>query len=432
MLALTTKGQTQYLAEEDRDRAMLTYWNARQAGDDTARLMRVEEIADPAPFTPAGSVSEVSQLRIVQQERWLKDAGFALAPPLFAAGTRVLPLGDDNFRVERKRVEALPRFRDAADLVSAQVHTEDREDVTASTSDIAMDENGRLVVDGVAMAMESGGFLQLATLVGFGLGGRYLAQACPPDLRAANVNRQLSLQRERDVVLRTRRAPTGDRQVFATVTPSYAAVDTDEVLATVGEWLTDARAEVRYDGVGVSATALWMPDSIVDLAAGDVFKVGVQLRTDDSGKGRIRLAGVAWRNLCLNLIVIDVGEVEVVALVHRGDRDRIVAQVRDGVEGARASVANFLQAWGHARTVKVDAELRIRQIVAEQKLQPRGAKDRDAVVEALLDAWHAEPGGTVADVANALTRAAHEQPTWPLDFREELERQAARLVYVAR
>lgn len=432
MLALTTSGQTRFLTEEDRDRAMLEFWQARQSGDTTASLRRVEELAVAMPATLPGAVSEVAQLRIVQQEKSLRDAGFALAPPLFAAGTRVLPLGDDNFRIERKRVEALPRFRDAADLVSAQVRTEDREDIKASTSDIAMDEDGRLVVDGVSMAMETGGFLQLATLGGFGIGSRYLAQNCTPDLRAQNVNRQLQMQRERDLVLRTRRSPSGARQVFATVTPSYAAVDTDEVLGTVAAWLTDTRAEVRYDGVGVAATALWMPDSIVDLAAGDVFKVGVQLRTDDSGKGRIRLAGVAWRNLCLNLIVIDVGEVEVVALVHRGDRERIIAQVRDGVEKARGTVAHFLQAWGYARSVKVDAELRIRQIVAEQKLQARGAKDRDAVVEALLDAWHVEPGDTLADVANALTRAAHQQATWPLDFREELERHAARLVLVAR
>ena len=432
MLALTTKGQTQYLAEEDRDRAMLAYWNARQAGDTTAKLMRVEEIAEAAPPTPSGQVSEVARLRVAQQEKWLRDSGFAPAPPLFAAGTRVLPLGDDNFRIERQRVEALPRFRDAADLVSAQVRMENREDVTVRSSAMAMDEDGRLVVDGVAMAMETGSFLQLATLAGFGIGSRYLAQNCPPDLRAHNVNEQLRLQRDRDLVLRTRRAPSGSRQVFATVTPSYSPVDTDEVLATVGEWLTDARAEVRYDGTGVAVTALWMADNVVDLAAGDVFKVGVQLRTDDSGRGRIRLSGVAWRNLCLNLIVVDVGQVEVVALVHRGDRERIVAQVREGVETARASVGNFLEAWGHARTVRVDAEVRIRQLVEEQKLQPRGARERDSVVEAILGAWHAEPGNTVADVANAFTRAAHEQSTWPLDFREELERQAARLVYVSR
>lgn len=432
MLALTVQGKVEYLAEEEKDAAMLRYWNARQSGDATAALRRVEEIAEPAPPTAAGQVSEVAQLRVAQQERWLKDSGFAPAPPLFAAGTRVLPLGDENFRVERKRVEALPRFRDAADLVSAQIRTEDREDVSARSSRIAMDEEGRLVVDGVAMAMEPGSFLQLANLVGFGVGGRYLANHCPAPLRAENVNRQLGLLRERDLVLRTRRAASGSRQVFAAVTPTYSAVDTDEVLGTITEWLTDARAEVRYDGSGIRATGLWMPDTVIDLAAGDVFKAGVQLRTDDVGRGRIRLSGVAWRNLCLNLIVIDVGEVETVALVHRGDRERIVSQVRDGVEQARATVANFLGAWGFARTVKVDAAERIRKLVEEQKLSPRGAKERDAVVDALLGAWQVEPGDSVADVANALTRAAHEQPDWPLDFREELERQAARLVYVPR
>lgn len=55
-----------------------------------------------------------------------------------------------------------------------------------------------------------------------------------------------------------------------------------------------------YDGTGGRATALWMPDQVVDLVAGDLFKVGVRIQTDDTGRGRIRVAGVVWRNRCLN------------------------------------------------------------------------------------------------------------------------------------
>jgi len=178
-----------------------------------------------------------------------------------------------------------------------------------------------------------------------------------------------------------------------------------------------------------------MPDQVQDLAAGDIFKTGVRIETDDTGRGRIRVTGVAFRNMCLNLIIIEEGEVETVNLVHRGDPDRILEVVRGGVAQARAKVSAFLEAWGYARTVKVDVEEVLKQLVLERKIQVKGvrsAEERDAVVEVLLTAWRAEPGNTLADAANAVSRAAHEHPLWDVAVREELERQAARLVLVPR
>ena len=73
--------------------------------------------------------------------------------------------------------------------------------------------------------------------------------------------------------------------------------------------------------------------------------------------------------------------------------------------------------------------------VTDKKLQLKGVRsdaDRDAVVDALLRSWQHEPGDTLADAVNAVTRAAHENVNWDVQVREELERQAARLVYVRR
>ncbi len=88
-----------------------------------------------------------------------------------------------------------------------------------------------------------------------------------------DVNYQLQRRQKRLITLRTR-LEEGERRIFATVTPTYSAVDSDGVLHTVTNSLADAHVEMRYDGSGVRATALWMPDQVVDLAAGDVFKVG--------------------------------------------------------------------------------------------------------------------------------------------------------------
>lgn len=48
----------------------------------------------------------------------------------------------------------------------------------------------------------------------------------------------------------------------------------------------------------------------------------------------------------------------------------------------------------------------------------------------LRAAWSKEPGETLADCVHAVSRAAHETVISADDVQRELERQAARLVYV--
>lgn len=444
MLALTIQGQTEYLPEDQKDDAMRRYWYAFQQGDATAVLKRVDDVApangpmpglpedpdDEPPPTAPSAVSKVAEERVSLQETWLTKAGFALAPPLYAPGTRVHPLGDRNFRIERQRVEALPPFRGAASAVMATVAHEHRRNVSAPLRELALTESGTLIVRGEEVSLEVGAFYQLAFHAGFGMGARYLAEKCDRGLRAENVNRQLQKHPDKLVTLRLRKTEEALPQAFATVTPTYAVADTDAALQVAAPFLEDARAEVYYDGTGVRATALWMPDQVVDLAAGDIFKAGVRIETDDTGRGRIRVSAVVWRNRCLNLLIIGQGTVETVSQVHRGSSTKILDAVRSGVDVARAKVGDFLTAWGKARSLKTDPERLIRMWVEEKELQVPGERDPDAIVEALLAAYRKEPGDTYADAVNAVTRAAHENPLWGVNIREELERQAARLVYV--
>ena len=347
----------------------------------------------------------------------------------------MLEIGDRNFRIERRRVEELPRFPAASDSVIAAVRSEGREDVRLGLRDLAMTPDGALLADGVELRIEEPAFQQLATLCGFGVGSRYLADQCRADVRAANVNYQFDRSGRDQVVLRTRTDLDGRRVVFAAVTPSYTAVDVHQVLDVVAPELADAHTEMVYDGSGVRATALWMPDEVVDLAAGDVFKVGVRVETDDTGRGRIRIAGVAFRNRCLNLLIIGEGEVETVAQVHRGSADEIIASLKAGVLKARTKVGMFLEAWGHARQVKVEPEVLLKSWVEDRVLRvprTRTEEQRAEVLDAMLTAWRREPGDTLADVVNAVTRTAHTFPLWDYRVRDDLERQAAALVLAAR
>lgn len=401
MLALTINGATEILDESQQLTAMQRYWKARQAGDPSARLAKLEVVPPPddpepqPPPTAAGALSPVAEDRIRVQETWLVRSGFAVPPPIFAPGTRVRAVGDQNFRIERDRVDRMPDFDVAAQAVQDTIADEERRDLTVRVADVRMTDGGELKVGDVELELEVNAFHQLANLCDFGMGARYLAEKCSSGLRATNVNYHLARRDGRQLTLRTRQ-DGGRRRVFATVTPSYTPVDTDAVLGAVRSSLSDAHVEMRYDGSGVRATALWMPDEVVDLAAGDIFKVGVRIETDDTGRGRIRVSGVVWRNRCLNLIIIGEGEVETVSQVHRGDPDRILEVVTNGVEEARAKVGDFLDAWGHARNVKVQPTELLRSWVESRKLVVPGVRtpeQRDAVVESLLSAWGGAPVG---------------------------------------
>jgi hypothetical protein len=441
MLLLTIAGQTETIEETEalRAEAMRRLFAAKQAGDTTAQLRRDDVQTTPQEVTPAGQVSQVAVERIQRDEAAAVRAGFAMRPPVYAPGTRVLPLGDDNLRLERVRVERMPQFADSAGQASAAVAAEQRIDATVDAATLRMMPDGFLSVPWQGaryrVGIEADAWSQFCERGGFGIGARYLADLCSTRLRSDAVNEHLAGRTDR-LVLRTRRAQDGaGRSVFATVTPKYTAVDTDVVLGSVVPLLADARTELRYDGTGAKATALWMPDRVVDLAAGDVFKAGVRISTDDTGRGKIRISAVLFRNLCLNLIIIDEAEVETFASVHRGARERILAGVQTGITSALGKIDHFLTAWGKARATPVSSvkETLARWVKDRVLVVPgRSQDDRDQAVEAMLRAWRKEPGNTLADAVNAVTRAAHENPMWGVDWQEEIERQASRLILLPR
>lgn len=433
MLKLTIAGKTSIIHGAEYEDAMRRFWDATQSGDESAALVKLEEEADPPPqVTAHGAFSVIAGGRVEEQERELRGAGFALPPPLFAPGTRVTELGDRNFRIERERVEALPPFPGAAASLVERLRAERRHDGKVEPSRLSMREDGTVDLDGSCpMRLEERAFQALCQHLGIGAGARYLAEMCTPYERAWNVNAQLPRAPKRPIVLRTRWDEQG-RSVFAVVTPSYAPFDADQVVSAALPALADARVELAYDDARLTATALFMPEHVVDLAAGDVFRAGVRLECDDTGRGRIRVTAVVLRNLCLNLIVVAEGEVETMSQVHRGDRERIRAVLPRAVEAARGKVGFFLEAWGHARTLKVDPVETFNAWVATKKVIVPGERDGEVVVNHLVDAWKQEPGNTLADAVNALTRAAHTVPTWNLSVREELERAAGRIVMAVR
>ena len=375
------------------------------------------------------AVSSIAAARIAEQERAAAAAGFALPAPLFAAGTRVIQLGEDNFAAERQRIADLPAFDHAAHTMIGRITRERRHDITATAASLAMSRtSGRIITGtGEALTLTRDAFAQLATRAGFAAGTRYLV-GLDKDRRGLNVSADLAAAGDRPVVLRTRAAERGGgREIFSVVSPAYAAVDADTVLQVAAPHLADTRGEITYDGAATVATAFWMPDHVVDLAAGDIFKAGVRVSTDDTGNGRITVQAVLFRNLCLNLIVIGEATVTTLAQVHRGDTSAILDRIGPAIVEARGLIGPFLESWGKARATFVDGDPRdvIAKLVhGRSPIAPANKGERDAAERAIVEAWHAEPGLTWADVINACTRAAHESRELVPAYRAQLERAA--------
>jgi hypothetical protein len=420
---LTIDGVT--TSTTDLQGAMKALWEAKSAGK-SASMSRTPPA--PAP-TPAGQVSSIAARRVAEQEAMANESGFRLPPPLFTAGTRVLALGDQNFKTERRRVEDLPRFDEAAGAVIDAVRAENREDLNVRLRDVSMSSDGRFA----GLPMTEPSFRQLCGRIGTGYGAAYLS-GVPSPRRADNVNADITERGQKvDAKLRTRQGEDGEREIFAVLSQKYATVDADQILRRSTPPLMDARGEITYDGERLRATALWMPDHIVDLSAGDVFKAGVRITSDDTGGGAIKVEGVLFRNRCLNLIII--GEARQASLnqIHLGNRDVIAAQIRPAVERARAMVAPFLAAWGLARTVEVaDPMEALRALVYGGPLAPDRLNQREGALAALRAAFDVEPGRTRADLANAITRAAHESDDLVQSYRDQMERYASRLIMAPR
>jgi hypothetical protein len=393
--------------------------------------------------TPAGEVSDVARERVRRHEAHAASMGLVMDPPIYAPGTRVVSLGDENFRLSRQAHEDQPlTVRGLADARDA-VRAERRRSVLVRVGDLRMNSAGALYRDPrkpLPISLAGQGRL-LSLLQGrydlFPGAGRFMA-VLDPEERARAFNSQMDKltgsAQEEELKLRLRWQTTRGVEhaaIFAATSPTYREVDADiladyvqDAIAAKFDTVEAPRGAVVYDPARgtLRADALFHADHIVDVAAGDVFKGGIQFRTSDVGGGSIRGDLVLWRNLCLNLIIIDRKQASVMRLTHRGDnlRQRVAQGVWAAVDKAEQLVLGFAADWGIMRRAPLsrvtlwgesfqDAEEVLRYGLGEGKIKaPQGGR---LSTEDVLKALAAEDRrDSLADAINALTRAAHEAP----------------------
>jgi len=391
--------------------------------------------------------------------------GWSLASPIYAIGSVVNATGVANFRASRIAHDEKPSVTEACEKLVNLIQAEDRKDMVIKVPALHMFPDGRITRGGGALAISERAFTGVGVHVTPG-GASYL-RSCEPAIRALNFNHWAAkglredtratqqaveswtregcegpmpgpVMAEKEVTLRTRlNHASGKREAWSIVGPRYAAHDVDAIAQQVmrSEAIpADAKCDITYDGYRMRMDVLFhtniQPEKAV---AGEIFKAGIMVKTADDGSGSIQISAQVFRNLCLNLIVIDHAKHQVTRRKHYGSG--IEAAVAEGIETAMGKVKVFADKWSEATMENVlerygvnDIEAVMRGLVFNKVVHVSGIKPDD-MFERLMRAYQAEPGYGKEAIVNAVTRCAHSE-TWSrwTDV-EDLERKGGELLF---
>ena len=450
------------------------------------------EVAPAAPVSVpsitigGGSMDIVGAARSTTDRDAAIAAGFSPKATVYTRGTRVIRAGVDKARLERKQYDAKPLVAEyCADFV-AQIEAEKRTDVPVLGREVSMDDTGALSLDGGVNRFQPtyGALSGLATRLEYG-GAQYLAK-CPPALRATNVNdwrariaaREDLSYRERcellakqgkpapepslqELVLRVRQpAVAGDlHEAFGVVTPSYTSFDVDKVAKVIAKVVhPDARGTVTYDGERARFEVLFHSDVKPEhYVAGEFWKAGLIINTDDIGSGSIWGQSAIWQNLCLNLIIIDKQAKELFRLKHVGSAEALELALIDGIARGEKTLEHFTRAWGYACQEDVLARTAAAHKAMHEEEMPIRIEDalpgifgailerelvsvpgrKEAAIPKLVKAWEFDQSGakiahgglTRAAICNAFTRYAHTEVRGDVWAEDQIQRQAGALLW---
>lgn len=342
-----------------------------------SRIERRETIEPPtAVATPVNStwekqiIDEAAKTRIEGLHDKLRANGVNIDTDrqLYATGTRMADIGYANQARRKAAFDAASPLRDVAAQLSQIVRDEKRRDVIVTAGELAqrLEINGALKFDGMQLREQAvrgiiGRLKSPALSYVLGLRDRLRGtvdddgKTVPPTAEHKAMDKtqllavmQHELRRYADVKLRLRlRDGLGD--VFAAMSPEYAAADAPEVLADVLAALpADARALFTYDAVTTAwqiKANVFTPTPVDMQAVGEPFEGYVSFGSKDNGTRRLTGGGGFLLLACLNASTYE-AETATVSRRHVG---KIMVDLRTMVQDATAAIHTLCEAWGSAR-----------------------------------------------------------------------------------
>lgn len=345
--------------------------------------------------------------------------GFPPQRPFFKMGTELIDVGKAKYRESRRSFDNMMFANEACEGLASTIIEEEREDIIVQLRRASMDEDGRLCVDGGKVPLELPAFASLTEHIGIPKAA-YLTE-CPAELRAHNVNAWMEIQaarnREKALVLRTRKGATGERTGFAVVSPGYAAVGADTAALLLAALMPPhAKGTVDYDGTRARITALFHAPAEMDARVGSNYKAGVQIHTGDTGATALTIRALMYQAMCINLTTAERAQVE--RMVHRGTIEALENKLIAAIQRAQGKVMPFVNRWLEADKMETLASLRhgdvepvIAAMVAKRLVPKQNGVSDEELVRRIRGCYWKAPQPTVAGISSAITRAAHES-TW--------------------
>jgi hypothetical protein len=444
---VTVAGQSRTVAKA------LALDTAAEMGASATNLPTFEDLAPKA--VRGVTVDGDGKARSETDRAAAEAAGYKTAETVYARGTMVNATGVANARASYAEWKAMPQTTKACEALEAQVQAEDRRDVEARSGDVKLDDLGRVIglpcpspAEDYSHRLSTRAIKSLCSRLGSG-GGQYLANEVSGPLLAANLREQLAKTPAVDLTLRTR-VRGGGREVFGVVSQKYHAFDADQIARSVGRAMpSDVRGHVSYDGYRTRIEGLLQstvqPENFV---AGEFFRAGVVVTSDDAGGGGITVMGMVLQNLCLNLIILDESWQNFGRFIHIGRKTiTLEERIEASVKAAAASLDHFRQVWGYAARENAidDGGQQLMRDVAMAGLF-RGILNKELValpgkvedrVPQLVQAWKLDESSATstvptsrAAVVNAFTRLAHTDGGLDAWTQDEISRDAANLLHL--
>lgn len=424
----------------------------------------------PRYVQPAeGKVSETALARVTATNQGLAQAGVTWSEKaVYALGTRAFQeVTSRRLCEERQAVEQMPETLGALESLRDLGIKQDRSTLRTNLERICSTSDGALIYssshpDVAALSATEEALAHLGGFYGarglstylpvapLGIRAHIISQVARDILDEKNAAREEGEEpKDREVVMASRLDLKGDRSYYRVASTRYqpfevldfarAILDSDEARTA----LAGSRCKVIYDGRRCKLDFVWNTDETLyraegDFATGDVFRVAQRMILDEVRAEATIHQSVAWRNACMNMAIIQEakGTRKSWRHIHRTEgKTGLIAQLVERVTNHRQAMAGFLDQWDGARLNRIldsfdGNPVPVFQALVASNLVKLPGRDAELNVKRLVASWEREPGPTLADITNAVTRVAHEGNWWySYEQAEEAEVSGSNLIY---
>lgn len=424
-----------------------------------AATVRVDR-ATPVAFATAATAgsrgfSQDGADRAAADRELAARHGIALPPPVYVMGALLRDDGVARAESLRAEFDALPAANVALRELIDEVKAEAREDYDVVMSGLRMQANNRVRVvtpddRAVAVGVERDSLLKIQRRMvdALDMSGDFgivtLAGAEDSELRACAArtfnNTATAIERHEAkaatptrIVLRTRlsRRAGDERQVFAAVSDSYGEIDIDTVAeaALTIPGIGGLKAAIHYDRTRLHADLFTQTTTSSDLwVAGEVYRAGHRITTNDTGGGSLKVESFVISNLCLNVMIVADVTGATTIIRHMGDKAKLRIKLREAMRRAHGVVDAFARQWNKASVIDLtksvapatradqpDFAKMIERLVSDEAQASTiahhawGQSMLDGVYRSILRTEELVPVRRIEEVVPAL-RAAHWDP----------------------